>query len=246
MKARLPITLAATAATEHALSDLARPPAPAPVPSLKKDPRWRDLGVRTASGTVLALIGLLTMWVGGLLWAGTICLLGLGMAVEWAGLCAGRAGRLLALGALYIAPAIASLIWLRAEPNGHRWVLLLAAVVWGGDVGAYLVGRLIGGPRLAPSISPGKTWSGAIGGTLIAVLAGMAAWPERLALVAPVALLLSITAQAGDLLESAIKRRFGVKDSGRLIPGHGGLLDRLDGVLTSAPVAAIVLLVFGP
>ena len=154
--------------------------------------------------------------------------------------------RLLALGALYIAPAIAALIWLRAQPLGQRWVLLLAAVVWGGDVGAYLIGRLVGGPRLAPAISPGKTWSGAIGGTLIAVLAGMAAWPERLALVAPVALLLSLVAQAGDLLESAIKRRFGVKDSGRLIPGHGGLLDRLDGVLTSAPAAAIILLVFGP
>ena len=186
------------------------------------------------------------MWIGGLVWSVVICLLGLGMAVEWVGLCAGRARALLALGGLYIGPAIAALIWLRAQPNGHRWVLLLAAVVWGGDIGAYLIGRLVGGPRLAPAISPGKTWSGAIGGTLIAVLAGMAAWPERLALVAPVALLLSITAQAGDLLESAIKRRFGVKDSGRLIPGHGGLLDRLDGVLTSAPAAAIILLVFGP
>ena len=213
---------------------------------MKQDPRWRDLGVRTASGLVLAAIGLLTMWIGGLVWATVICLLGVIMAFEWVGLCAGRPRRLLVIGALYISPAVVALIWLRAQPNGHRWVLLLAAVVWGGDVGAYLVGRLVGGPRLAPAISPGKTWSGAAGGTLIAVLAGMAAWPERLALVAPVALLLSVTAQAGDLLESAIKRRFGVKDSGRLIPGHGGLLDRLDGVLTAAPVAAIILLVFGP
>ncbi len=216
------------------------------MPGLKQDPRWRDLGVRTASGIVLAAVGLGTMWLGGIVWAAVICLLGLLMAAEWAGLCAGRPRRLLLLGGLYIGPAIAALIWLRAQPNGYRWVLLLAAIVWGGDVGAYLVGRLVGGPRLAPSISPGKTWSGAIGGTLIAVLAGMAVWPERLALVAPIALLLSIVAQAGDLLESAIKRRFGVKDSGRLIPGHGGLLDRLDGVLTSAPVASIVLLVFGP
>ncbi len=216
------------------------------MPGLKQDPRWRDLGVRTASGIVLAAVGLGTMWLGGIVWAAVICLLGLLMAAEWAGLCAGRPRRLLLLGGLYIGPAIAALIWLRAQPNGYRWVLLLAAIVWGGDVGAYLVGRLVGGPRLAPSISPGKTWSGAIGGTLIAVLAGMAVWPERLALVAPIALLLSIVAQAGDLLESAIKRRFGVKDSGRLIPGHGGLLDRLDGVLTSAPVASIVLLMFGP
>ena len=195
---------------------------------------------------MLALVGLLTMWIGGLVWAGVICLLGVIMVAEWAGLCAGRPRRLLALGGLYIVPAVAALIWLRAQPNGHRWVLLLAAVVWGGDVGAYLIGRLVGGPRLAPAISPGKTWSGAAGGTLVAVLAGLAAWPERLALVAPVALLLSIIAQAGDLLESAIKRRFGVKDSGRLIPGHGGLLDRLDGVLTSAPALALLLLAAGP
>ncbi len=242
MRARSPITPAATAATERALSDLAHPPAP----GLKKDPRWRDLGVRTASGTVLALVGLLTMRLGGAVWAVTICLLGLGMAIEWAGLCTGRPRRLLALGGLYIAPAIAALIWLRSQPNGYWWVLLLAAVVWGGDVGAYLIGRLVGGPRLAPTISPGKTWSGAVGGTLVAVLCGIAIWSERLALVAPAALLLSLVAQAGDLLESAIKRRFGVKDSGRLIPGHGGLLDRLDGVLTSAPAAAVILLVFGP
>ena len=213
---------------------------------MKKDPRWRDLGVRTASGTVLALVGLLTMRLGGAIWAVTICLLGLGMAVEWAGLCTGRPRRLLALGILYIAPAVVALIWLRSQPNGYWWVLLLAAVVWGGDVGAYLIGRLVGGPRLAPTISPGKTWSGAVGGTLVAVLCGVAIWPERLALVAPSALLLSLVAQAGDLLESAFKRRFGVKDSGRLIPGHGGLLDRLDGVLTSAPVAALILLVSGP
>ena len=202
--------------------------------------------MRTVSGTVLALVGLLTMRLGGAVWAVTICLLGLGMAIEWAGLCIGRPRRLLALGAPYIAPAVAALIWLRSQPNGYWWVLLLAAVVWGGDVGAYLIGRLVGGPRLAPAISPGKTWSGAVGGTLAAVLCGIAIWPERAALVAPAGLLLSLVAQAGDLLESAIKRRFGVKDSGRLIPGHGGLLDRLDGVLTSAPVAAAILLVFGP
>ena len=216
-----------------------------PPPGAMKDPRWRDLGVRTASGLVLALVGLLTMWAGGLVWAGVVCLLGAIMAAEWAGLCAGRKRGLLVLGGLYIGPAIAALIWLRAQPDGYWWVLLLAAIVWGGDVGAYLIGRLVGGPRLAPAISPGKTWSGAAGGTLVAVLAAIAVWPERIALVAPIALFLSIVAQAGDLLESAVKRRFGVKDSSRLIPGHGGLLDRLDGVLTSAPAAAVVVLVLG-
>ena len=231
----------ATGATGRVLSELAVPPPATGV----KDPRWRDLGVRTASGIVLAAIGLLTMWVGGALWAIVVCLLGAIMGAEWTGLCAGRPRRLLAAGVLYIAPAIVALIWLRAQPNGLRWVLLLAGVVWGGDVGAYLVGRLVGGPRLAPAISPGKTWSGAAGGTLIAVLAGLAVWPERLALVAPAALVLSIVAQAGDLLESALKRRFGVKDSGRLIPGHGGLLDRLDGVLTAAPAMVVIVVLSG-
>ena len=213
--------------------------------AVTRDQRWRDLGVRTASGVVLGLVGLATMWLGGLVWTICICLLGILMASEWAGMCAGRPRRLLLLGGLYIGPAVAALIWMRGQPDGYRWVLLLAAVVWGGDVGAYLVGRLVGGPRLAPLISPGKTWSGALGGTLAAVLAGAAVWPDRLAFALPLALCLSVVAQAGDLLESAVKRRFGVKDSGRLIPGHGGLLDRLDGVLTSAPLAAIVLLVAG-
>ncbi len=120
-------------------------------------------------------------------------------------------------------------------------MLFLAAIVWGGDIGAYLVGRLVGGPRLAPRISPGKTWSGALGGTLVAVLAGLAVRPGHALLAGLVALLLSVAAQAGDLLESGLKRRFGVKDSGRLIPGHGGLLDRLDGVLTSAPLLAALV-----
>ncbi len=255
---------AGTAATARALSNgpptLRLPPGGMKPPA--NDARWRDLGVRTASGIVLAGVGLAAIWVGGWVWLAIVVLLGLIMSDEWAGLCrnAGvgsksatswrgiiglRGSGLLALGAFYIAPAVFALIWLRAQPNGYWWLLLLAGVVWGGDVGAYLVGRLVGGPRLAPAISPGKTWSGAIGGTLAAVLAGVLIWPERASLIGPVALLLSLTAQAGDLLESAIKRRFGVKDSGRLIPGHGGLLDRLDGVLTAAPMAAIVLLVIG-
>jgi phosphatidate cytidylyltransferase len=128
-------------------------------------------------------------------------------------------------------------------------VLFLLLVVWAGDIGAYLVGRWIGGPRLAPSISPGKTWSGAAGGLVAAVAAGLAAahvlsdsasW--RAVVVAAV---LGVVAQSGDLLESFVKRRLEVKDSGSLIPGHGGLFDRLDGVLAAAPVAALLALTQG-
>jgi phosphatidate cytidylyltransferase len=175
----------------------------------------------------------------------------LGLAVEWLGLCR-RSGwaSLCPVGLAYIAVAGGALLWLRDDPiAGRADVLFLLLVVWAGDIGAYLVGRRLGGPRLAPHISPGKTWSGAVGGLLAAVAAGLLAahvlsdaiiW--RVMVVAAV---LGIVAQAGDLLESFVKRRLEVKDSGRLIPGHGGLFDRLDGVLAAAPVAALLALTLG-
>ncbi len=148
----------------------------------------------------------------------------------------------LALGVPYVGLTALALVWLRAEPVGGRSeVLFLLLVVWATDIAAYLVGRLVGGPRLAPAISPGKTWSGAAGGLAGALLVGWSAGPAAM----PLAALLSVVAQAGDLLESGIKRRFGVKDSGRMIPGHGGLFDRLDGVLTAAPAAALLVLATG-
>lgn len=162
-----------------------------------------------------------------------------------------RAPRSLAAGVPYVGLAAVALIWLRADPAvGRGNTLFLLLVVWASDIGAYAFGRLIGGPLLAPAISPAKTWAGAAGGLLVAIVTGwMVAWaaagpphPARLALVAGG---LAIAAQAGDLLESYVKRRFGVKDSGRLIPGHGGLLDRLDGVLTAAPAAALLALLLG-
>jgi len=123
-------------------------------------------------------------------------------------------------------------------------------VVWASDIGAYLVGRAFGGPRLAPVISPGKTWSGAIGGLVAAAVVGAVAsallgkGPPSWRPVA-LAVLLGVISQGGDLFESYLKRHFGVKDSGRMIPGHGGLLDRLDAVLTAAPAAALLALVLG-
>jgi phosphatidate cytidylyltransferase len=152
----------------------------------------------------------------------------------------------LGMGILYIGPAYLALYLMRNEPAGLRNVLFVMAVVWANDVGAYLLGRLVGGPRLAPRISPGKTWAGAIGGTLAALLAGAAAGYEHPVHAAALAFPLSLVAQAGDLLESAIKRHFGAKDSGWIIPGHGGLLDRLDGVLAASPVALLWSLATGP
>jgi phosphatidate cytidylyltransferase len=157
----------------------------------------------------------------------------------------------LAAGVAYIGTACVSLLWLRADAiSGLANVLLLLLLVWASDIGAYLVGRLVGGPRLAPVISPGKTWSGAAGGLMAAALVGglAALGLEQGGLFWRIVLFatgLGIVAQAGDLAESAIKRRFGVKDSGWLIPGHGGLFDRLDAVLAVAPVAAALALAMG-
>jgi phosphatidate cytidylyltransferase len=156
----------------------------------------------------------------------------------------------LAAGVLYAGLCTVALLWLRADVAvGRSNVLFLLMVVWASDIGAYMVGRLFGGPKLAPAISPGKTWSGAAGGLACAVagglLAGALLMPPATWRVLAAAAGLGIVAQLGDLLESGIKRRFGVKDSSRLIPGHGGLLDRLDGVLAAAPVAAVLALALG-
>ncbi len=184
-----------------------------------------------------------------------IVTIGLGLAC---GLAVGRSAprrrsASLAAGVVYIGLSAVAMIWLRQDDaSGRANVLFLALIVWASDVGAYATGRLVGGPRLAPRISPGKTWSGAAGGLLAAVGVGYGAalWianpagnPLPLGRVALVSAALAMVAQLGDLLESALKRRFGVKDSGRLIPGHGGLLDRLDGFLAASPTAALLALI---
>lgn len=156
-------------------------------------------------------------------------------------------------GLLYAGLVLAGPMLLRRDLHPDFGVLALFylfAVVWATDILALFAGRRIGGPKLAPSISPKKTWSGAIAGALGGVAAGAAVaavgsnllnLPETNILAATgLALLLSVVAQGGDLFESAVKRRFGVKDSGRIIPGHGGLMDRLDGFLAAAGAAALL------
>ena len=147
----------------------------------------------------------------------------------------------IALGTLYVGAACLAFLWLRNVPQqGREVVFWLLAVVWATDIGAYFAGRGIGGPKLAPSISPNKTWAGLIGGALSAALVGVLAAGflagEAMLLVVG-GMLLAIVAQGGDLLESWCKRRFGVKDSSHIIPGHGGILDRADGLLAVLPIA---------
>lgn len=153
----------------------------------------------------------------------------------------------LAAGALAVIPAWCALAWIHAsEPNGHRWLLTAIGVIWAADTGAYFAGRKFGKHKLAPRVSPNKTIEGLLGGVIAGVVVGVAAafWLAgaplaqlpAVALVALVAVLFSVV---GDLFESLLKRHAGVKDSGHLIPGHGGILDRLDGVLAALPVFAI-------
>lgn len=141
----------------------------------------------------------------------------------------------MAAGLLYCAAPTCFLLLVRqSEPNGVYLVLWLVAIVVATDVGAYFVGRTVGGPKLWRRVSPGKTWSGAAGGLAAGVLASMLFAPladigARLAFV--LGLGVAVASQLGDLLESSVKRRFGVKDSSNLIPGHGGVMDRVDGLL---------------
>jgi phosphatidate cytidylyltransferase len=150
------------------------------------------------------------------------------------------AGAIPYAGALAMGPII-----LRSDgEQGFLAVLFLFAVVWTTDIAAYFVGRAVGGPKLVPWVSPSKTWAGAIGGLLASVLAAVVvakmAALTSLFVLAMLAVVLSVLAQAGDLFESFLKRRFNAKDSSHLIPGHGGLMDRLDGFVT-ASVAAVVI-----
>jgi phosphatidate cytidylyltransferase len=154
----------------------------------------------------------------------------------------------LAGGTFYLGLACLALVWLQREPSaGPELVLWLFSVVWACDSAAFFVGRTVGGPKLLPTVSPNKTWSGAAAGLVLAALVGVVSavvfatdrvWPMMAASVA-----VGVVAQAGDLLESWAKRRFGVKDTGTLIPGHGGMLDRADSLLLSTlAVAAGVIL----
>ncbi len=180
----------------------------------------------------------------------------LGLAAVLAGailtglLCFGRHPLLSAEGVLYAGLPVVALIWLRDDPAyGLQAVLFILIAVVATDVAAFVVGRAIGGPKLAPAVSPNKTWSGFLGGISMAGLAaaGFGVWsgadPVMLGLAGT---MLGMLAQIGDLTESALKRSFGVKDSGTLIPGHGGIMDRIDGLVFAAAAAGCVALAINP
>jgi len=158
---------------------------------------------------------------------------------------AGKHAPAVAGGLLYASALLMAAAVLRADDKyGFIAILFLFAVVWGTDIGGYFSGRAFGGPKLAPSISPKKTWSGAIGGTLVGVGAAVAVAKlftlSNPLMIGIVAVVLSVASQCGDLFESGLKRRFDAKDASALIPGHGGVMDRLDGFIFAVTVAAVI------
>ena len=199
------------------------------------------------AGFVLAWVAQAVLAVailfGFLQFAGALLLAVLLLAIAYTASTGGS--RWLPGGVLYAGLTGVSLASIRgSDESGLKAMLFLFAVVWATDILAYFVGRAIGGPKLAPKISPGKTWSGAIGGTVAAIVFGSAAvhfsGGQVTAGLAVLILVLSACSQIGDLFESFIKRRFGVKDSSKLIPGHGGVMDRVDGLVFACFAAFLI------
>lgn len=207
-----------------------------------------ELAKRVISGIVMIAVALGAAFVGGTSFAVLVALAAAMMFVEWSRMVRGWGLHWLVAGFLYaVIPALA-LLWIR-ERADHSLALLLWVfiVTWSTDIGAYFAGRAIGGAKLAPTISPNKTWAGLIGGMISATLLG-GLWavntglPRTLVLLAP---LFAAGAQMGDLFESGLKRRAGVKDSGNILPGHGGVLDRLDGLVVVASLTGLFVIAAG-
>ncbi|MBA8667520.1 phosphatidate cytidylyltransferase [Holosporaceae bacterium 'Namur'] len=213
----------------------------------------QNLLPRTISAAILAPVILYLVYKGGYLFNSLITLLALLMGMEWVHIVNSNPLRQYKklwylLGIFYIALPCLSLIYLRQLDNGLNIILWLLLTVWASDIGAYVFGIAIGGAKLMPLVSPSKTWSGALGAIIFSCIIGGAYIkfsglniPSWL----PMCFFLSIVAQIGDLAESGFKRVFKVKDSGALIPGHGGVLDRIDSVVTASVFIAVYYLVNG-
>jgi phosphatidate cytidylyltransferase len=208
---------------------------------------WGRL-VHGADAGIVVAVQMVTAAAAGIL--ATLGLVGLGILALPIGailaglLTLGRNSLFSALGVFYVGLPAVALIWLRADPSlGLLAVVFVIAVVAAADTAGFVAGRLAGGAKLWPRISPNKTWSGLAGALAASAIVGALFWfglPEASAVrLATTGAALAVVAQAGDLAESALKRRFGAKDTGAIIPGHGGLMDRVDGLIAAAVAAGI-------
>lgn len=220
--------------------------AEAPIPKPRS-----DLGIRTLSGVVMMLVAAGAIWIGGPVFAIFIALITVGLLFEWTKLVLELTPNPVArflwiLGGLaYVGLATAFLVFLREFAEIYILLGLIGLVI-STDTGAYFAGRTFGGPKIAPAISPSKTWSGLFGGMTASALflsilghntEGFALWQPLTGAG------LAVVAQAGDFFESWMKRRAGVKDSGNLIPGHGGLFDRADGLVAVLCITALLVVI---
>jgi len=211
--------------------------------------RFRGLLPRVVSAVILGPLLLAAVWIG-FPWIDLVAAVAAPLMIgEWLRLTrrrpVARAGLI-----VYSIAAVLALLWLRHQPAfGRETILWIVACVWATDIGAYFIGSYAGGARLALSISPSKTWSGLVGGAsataVVSALCGLAVGAGETVTLALAGVGIALVAQAGDLLESAQKRRAGVKDSGRLIPGHGGILDRIDGLIAALVFIALIRLAIG-
>ena len=210
---------------------------------------WEWIGLVEPSGrNVVLATGICALMLQGILFETgqlSIALMIVALGVLAGIVTAGKRSTPAAIGVIYASSLLLAAVILRSDVGyGFAAIVFLFAIVWSTDVAAFFAGRAIGGPKLAPSISPKKTWSGAIAGLLLAIAAaiGVAALfsignPIMIGVVAAV---LSVFSQLGDLFESGLKRSFEVKDASALIPGHGGVMDRLDGFIFAVAAAAII------
>ncbi len=213
---------------------------------------WDDLGTRTASSVALALLALFCVWLGGVAFTSLVILAAVLLIREWSNLTTNQPLVMRLMGYVYIILPCSCIIWLRdinlpSDYNfGFKVVLALIAIISATDTGAYFAGKKFGYNKLWPSVSPNKTWEGLLGGIAVATVTGMifAAYinlQQSFIAILFISPIIAVVAQAGDLFKSWIKRRAGVKDSGTLIPGHGGLLDRIDGYMFTTPLLALII-----
>ena len=245
-------------------------------PLARNASHWVELRPRVLSGIVLIIVVAAAVVAGGMIFNGLVLLCALLMSKEWDRLTRTFGNKWRLAGYFYVILPCAALIWLRNAQfippslttedldyeqiyshiltnrgiDGMYLSFYLIASVACTDIGAFFAGRHIGGPRLAPRISPNKTWAGLLGGMTAAasiscLFASFSTFPNSIMQALWMGFLIAIVSQCGDLFESWLKRKAGVKDSGSLIPGHGGILDRLDGYVFAAPLLVIMVLFFG-
>ncbi len=215
-----------------------------------------NLQKRIISAGILAPIVLIIIWLGGALYNTLIVAVAVVMSFEWQGIInSGKRTideptkqKWVIMGVVYVTTFAASLIYLRSIEGGFGLVMLMLFMVWSTDIAAYFAGSILKGPKIYPKISPNKTWAGLIGGMIASGFIGaMSSAIISVGFFHMIfyGMLIAIISQIGDFFESWVKRQFMVKDSGNLIPGHGGLMDRLDGFTTTAPVFVVFIILNG-